>query len=518
MAFQHDSVVGERGVRFPVTQFLVFFLPVAIIVLTASFWYISNRSNEVLNKFVKEQSSQLEHILGFIGAEVFIALYHLQSLANEEETAQAMASPRGEAVQTLQSSLLLLARRNPFYQQVRWIDDTGMERIRINRDFEEPYLVSPPDLQDKSKRYYFKESNRLLLGDSYISHIDLNVEHGQIENPRQPMLRVATPVGDDQGNRRGIMIINIALNPMFQVAQHIAKDVVDADYIVLNHEGFLLSGTLRGESTRAQFLPEVSFQETHPDLWKKTTEERSGNFESPYGVWVWKTIAPRDTIRSIAKALSPDDTIAPRIHSEGLTLTLLAFNPRSTLIPLFRDIRVPVTLGVIVVLIVYGVSLHIYLRGVVTERRAELNTAMALARAAGMERLKEVEERFRRVFEASSTGMIVVDDAGLIELSNPEAETLFGFGKGELAGFSVDKLLPADRQAQHAEWRREFMQAPETRKMGIGRELEAVTKDGKIVRIEVGLNPYLEHGKQLVLATIVDLSAHRKNAETTAEN
>jgi PAS domain S-box-containing protein len=47
--------------------------------------------------------------------------------------------------------------------------------------------------------------------------------------------------------------------------------------------------------------------------------------------------------------------------------------------------------------------------------------------------------------------------------------------------------------------------------MGKGRELAAVRKDGSTVPVEIGLNPYSDHGRQLVLVSIVDLSERSSN-------
>jgi len=40
----------------------------------------------------------------------------------------------------------------------------------------------------------------------------------------------------------------------------------------------------------------------------------------------------------------------------------------------------------------------------------------------------------------------------------------------------------------------------------VGRELKAVRMDGSTLPVEVGLNPYTDHGRPLVLASIIDLS------------
>lgn len=129
-----------------------------------------------------------------------------------------------------------------------------------------------------------------------------------------------------------------------------------------------------------------------------------------------------------------------------------------------------------------------------------------MARAKHMERLKELEERFRLLVEASSIGMVVVDAEGIIIMSNPAAESMLGYDKGKLNGLSVDSLLPATQRDLHVRMRAEFLLNPEVRKMGKGRKLEAVTADGRKIPVEVGLNPFLNHGKHVVLASIIDLS------------
>jgi PAS domain S-box-containing protein len=124
-----------------------------------------------------------------------------------------------------------------------------------------------------------------------------------------------------------------------------------------------------------------------------------------------------------------------------------------------------------------------------------------------MERLNELEKRFRLLVEASGVGMVVVNSEGTILMSNSTAESMLGYAKDGLKGLSVDSLLPPEQRTQHAGIRAEYLRNPEVRKMGVGRKLEALTADGRRIPVEVGLNPYLDHGKQVVLASIIDLSS-----------
>ena len=143
------------------------------------------------------------------------------------------------------------------------------------------------------------------------------------------------------------------------------------------------------------------------------------------------------------------------------------------------------------------------------EKHAAIEAAHATAQASHMRRLKELEERFHLTVEASSVGMLVVDAEGTIILSNTAAESMLGYEKDALQGLNVDSLLPPTQRSDHARLRAEFLRNPEVRKMGLDRKLEAVTADGRKISVEVGLNPYLDHGKQVVLASIIDLSEKR---------
>lgn len=94
------------------------------------------------------------------------------------------------------------------YDQIRLIDSRGMEIIRVNREAIQSFIVPEEQLQNKSARYYFKETMALAEGELYISPFDLNIEHGEIEIPEKPMIRFGIPLFDDEGNKTGIIIIN----------------------------------------------------------------------------------------------------------------------------------------------------------------------------------------------------------------------------------------------------------------------------------------------------------------------
>ncbi|HPR05723.1 MAG TPA: PAS domain S-box protein [Denitromonas sp.] len=145
-------------------------------------------------------------------------------------------------------------------------------------------------------------------------------------------------------------------------------------------------------------------------------------------------------------------------------------------------------------------------------------THMALQRSAAAERpcsvAQQVDgaESYRAVVEAAPCGIVVVDQAGIITLINDHTEALFGWSRAELVGQAVEVLLPESLRAGQAIERDRFFAHPETRPMGVGRELLGRRKDGSEFPLEIGLNLVTTAEGPRVLATVVD-NSWRQQAE-----
>jgi PAS domain S-box-containing protein len=125
-------------------------------------------------------------------------------------------------------------------------------------------------------------------------------------------------------------------------------------------------------------------------------------------------------------------------------------------------------------------------------------------------------DEFRTLFESAPNGVVVVDDGGRIVLVNAQMERKFGYSRDELVGQPVEVLLPQDARSGHAGFRKAFARAPQTRPMGNGRDLLGRRKDGSEFPIEIGLNPISTTAGNLVMATVVDITARKRAAERLA--
>lgn len=127
-----------------------------------------------------------------------------------------------------------------------------------------------------------------------------------------------------------------------------------------------------------------------------------------------------------------------------------------------------------------------------------------------LKELESAEEAYRQAFEASPTAQVMVDVDGKIVMINSEAERLFLYERGALAGKSIDTLIPNRYREKHPEYRANFHQDPTARKMGAGRDLHALRSDGSEFPVEIGLTPIQLQGQTYVLSVIIDITERLK--------
>jgi two-component system sensor histidine kinase/response regulator len=152
------------------------------------------------------------------------------------------------------------------------------------------------------------------------------------------------------------------------------------------------------------------------------------------------------------------------------------------------------------------------------ERATQMETQAAQLEEQSVEmeaqqaELLKTEDWYRSIVEAANA-MLVVDEQGIIILCNPQAETIFRYGAGELAGQRVDALLPSWAQAD-AQAR--LMAAEDPLKKHAIMNLQALSKDGSEVAIEVAVNRLPESGDKGSCAclSVRDLTGYAKTSMT----
>jgi PAS domain S-box-containing protein len=497
---------NDPTARFPVRKFLTLCIALAVVIYATAYAFSDMRFKEQLAQIIAFERIQLRQLGSYVASGVSTSLVQLQTLAGDAVIRRAIDSPYLGDIQAFQSELITMARRNPVYQQIRWIDEGGTERVRVTRDGPSVTAADTGQLQDKSSRYYFQSARSLPIGELYISHLDLSGDNDGVDTPAGPTLRVATPLQDSYRRRRGILILDVAMRHVTDALRSANEISQVTEYSLINEEGQWLTAAGQGSQTASRPGLDAGFPERHPAVWERMSASYAGDAQLDDGLWVWDKLDTDAAVRRAFSDLSDSGEKSSHIDSSAFSPMLVAHQPPGALATLRHDILTMVMLGATLLMGVYIWGLLFLISGQLREKRADLDVAYATARAEQMERLNELEKRFRLLVEASGVGMVVVNTEGTILMSNSTAESMLGYPKDGLKGLSVDSLLPPEQRTHHASIRAEYLRNPEVRKMGAGRKLEALTADGRRIPVEVGLNPYLDHGKQVVLASIIDRS------------
>lgn len=122
-------------------------------------------------------------------------------------------------------------------------------------------------------------------------------------------------------------------------------------------------------------------------------------------------------------------------------------------------------------------------------------------------------ERYQLAFDISPVPMLLVSGAGEIILANDGFLELFEYDFDELIGLNVEVLVPETIRAYHPELRNAYHRVPTKRKMGAGRDLNGVTKSGKIVPLELGLEPVIDGSETMALVAAIDISQRKAHEE-----
>jgi hypothetical protein len=204
------------------------------------------------------------------------------------------------------------AASSPDYDQVRWLDNDGNERLRVNRrSGAEPVVVSSEQLQNKADRPYFRDTVPLPLNGLYFSALDLNIDNGVVEVPHLPTLRVASPVFRN-GTKQGIIVINYRATRLLERLKRLDRSV---ELYLMNQAGYWLQGPDAAANWGWQ-LGASTPGPAEAEMLRAIGKGDRGLFGSRDGVWNYRRFQP------VASLLATGEVAERR--AAGADLYLLA--------------------------------------------------------------------------------------------------------------------------------------------------------------------------------------------------
>lgn len=329
---------------FPVKRFSIVFFPLFLLFLLVFFILIESESKHEIKYRTIEQHHVLMLFREIIHRRMNEIRSDIMSLANHEELSQFFQSEERGKLDSFAHEVARFIEIKGVYDKARFLDLYGWEKMRVNKNGGKAAIVLEEELQDKGDRYYFREAIKLEEGNLYISRFDLNLEKGEIEVPYKPMIRVVTPVFDDNNEKRGLFVLNYEGKNLLSNMDVLFKDKISVP-LLLNREGYFLKGLKAGDEWGFMFSNGrgKTFDSFYPEAWKEISRQDSGNYLDRKGLFTYDTI--RFPVVSTQWDMRIDSAVAPRrviewkllsfIPNEKLGLTRSHVIVRHSSVPIF---------------------------------------------------------------------------------------------------------------------------------------------------------------------------------------
>jgi PAS domain S-box-containing protein len=432
-------------------------------------------------RLLAQEAAVIQRGVRWVERELEIATSDLQLFA--DLATEAVGDGSLEQLSALERAALAFVRGRSTYFQIRFIDAAGHEVVHVEKTNSGSRVATQSELQDKSDRSYFTDTMRLNPGEVFVSRMDLNVERGVLDEPYKPVLRLATPIDDAAGKRRGVIVLN-AHGEHFLRAFEPDRDEAGIQHMIVDSEGYWL-----------QHRPEVewgfvldhgmSFQRTFPEVWAQLLMGPQSGVEASEGIFYFDAV-------SLWRATANGD-VGARVPQFWMFISLI---PRRLLDDVAIHAATP--------LLVIAMPMYFAL------------LAISWALAATLQRRRLTDEALRSfevvrsaMMRAALDGIVVMDKKGTTLEFNRSALEIFGYTRDEVRGRPVADLIipPAHREAHRAGLEHYLA-------TGEGRiidkhidELTAIRKGGEEFPVELTVCPVMVSGSQLFCGFLRDLSA-----------
>jgi diguanylate cyclase (GGDEF)-like protein/PAS domain S-box-containing protein len=268
------------------------FLPVALLVAGGAIFICLTQQHSIHAERANEEEQSLNVGVAAIGRTLQIADQDLVYLISRRVNRQVFDHPDEANLAMLGTDWVEFADAKRVYDKIRWIDEYGRERLRVNYENGRAVIVPASGLQDKHDRYFFSDTINLKAGQIYVSPLDLNVENNRLEVPYKPTIRFGIPVFDSKGNKRGIFLINYLAS---RVLERFSSNTVahGTTAWLINQDGYWLKGPdPADEFGFIRGIDDLTMAVRYPDVWEKISEGTEGQFETKDGLWTFATVHP----------------------------------------------------------------------------------------------------------------------------------------------------------------------------------------------------------------------------------
>lgn len=522
-----NSYTNKIQVRLTVSLILVSLLPIVIIGLVGSRMSINTVRGIVLDYITDEarlEVKEIEDVMSQLNYDILVISKLPQIPGLIRSIDYGGVDPRTgltypEFKESLDQFFISMVEYKNYYYQVRYIDESGMERVRVDFDEAKNKGVIVTEMQDKSDRDYYEEAMKLEKGEVYISPMNLNQEFGRIELPYQPVIRVASPVFDGADNRRGFVIVNVFGEYIFDLLdQDDTNSKFSPNFILVNQDGYFLDNPIDHNS---EFGFDRGFETTANDWYPwlvgqldnngsalvenpvirqiGSMEKITYNLENPDEYWYLITIFPLESVFAEANQLSRISLIIGFGTIILILFVSVGFSDAFTKpILALTNMAEKISEGDL-------------------EARIEVDKGDEIGQLANRfnqmaSSIDEVQKQLAGILATANEGIITLDTKKEIIFYNRAAEKILGYTYEEMVGKTIDRLIPERSKMIHRAEMEKFSQwqGKSPREMGVSREVTGVHKNGEEMPLEASISRLEVNGKLFFTVIFRDITQRKQ--------
>ncbi len=386
---------------------------------------------------ISVQMDQVD-VMDSVLMSVFETIYNdLQIIYNSDEFSRYIQSPGDLEREDTQQLFFRIASSKAGFVQIRYLDESGREQMRINRQGDLITIVPEEELQLKKSRYYFQDALEVAEGKMYISEFDLNVEQGSVVKPYEPVIRFATPVYN-QGVRQGVLVINydgyrlLSILEGYNTFETRGMEAGILDSLYYWKVGLL---NIEGVNHSSKVSLNVELRDTPDSLLWQFREQDAGTFESDGVSYAYSTIVF-------------DENYPACFRSRDKRWKIVSSLPLETIISGNRNIILDYPELRYVFLIAIAL-LHVFLFGMVRIR--QVNDLMLKASSY--------------ISSHTHDGVLIIDRHKKVVFCNRVFEGIFGWTESELDKMDISLFFKSEdggfefHNALEKEWSGNFWSA-----------------------------------------------------------
>ncbi len=376
-----------------IRYFLTIFVIAAAVVMGSVTGFYYYEKGDYLSRLKLEERVNVKLEKALIENNLDEIISDLRFLAQQNELLRMLdQEPAGAEYKGLMAKEYLeLSRHKQKYDQIRFIDVVGIEKVRVDYKNGDPAIVPEHGLQNKGTRYYFTDTLELSREEIFISPFDLNVEHGKIEEPLKPMIRLGTPVFDRKNRKQGIVILNYLGDRLLKALDE-GAEMSPGKAMLINSDGYWLSSPNADDEWGFMFpeRKDRQFFSDFPKVWKKILSSEEIQIENEKGLFTSATVYPViEKFKSSSGSADAHGGSYTRLKSDEYFWKVISYVPDENLRKDIQGLQKKLLLLILILLLLVGISSWIIARDMVRRKSYQ----MELYRSANFDKLTNVPNR-----------------------------------------------------------------------------------------------------------------------------